>query len=632
MTETIVLDPTAVATGRTQLDITGWVAAAGVDWGDAAIQAYMADQAVGSSTVDYRLPNRTIKIPLSLRTVGATSFSTIRTNLQHKVALMQRKNGWVMRQVGSTALYADVVNATLHLGGSWLQAYRDADVDATLELECLPDWYGDEVTLSDHAEMTLPHLFFTETSINGNYPGRVRLIVDNDQATDQHGLLWGFRASHYDGGTTAALFYEAEALTPVNSAAGSALAGASGGTVVAHHALPASTWASILSTGMISGNVPLTHTGSYRVWARAYSETARPQLRFQWGAGALSVPSVNDPVQLAGTAGFYLMDLGAIRIDPPPTGNSQWSGVVQANVSAANDPVSIDALWFQPLDDGAGKLVYTPVPPVSSLWTLGAGGLYVGGTTATNDAWVGTVDWTNPTNALVYDTSYASVTLTGGQVAKALKITGFGFNIPTGATIKGIQVDTFFQTALGDSSSGGWNWHLVKGGTVQTGSYASTDHLPGTYGPDYYTILGGPTDLWNVAWTASDINSSGFGVSWQVRNDTGSTTFLANFFRIAITYTLASGFTVAQDAVVYASSTAELRTDGMFRKISGANIYGPETNVTGDLPRIPPSGLEGGTIQTFLKLTRGNFAAEPDAGIDDLSCQIKYRPSYIFTP
>jgi hypothetical protein len=35
--EWIHLDPTEVATGRTQLDITPWIDAAGVDWGEPAV-------------------------------------------------------------------------------------------------------------------------------------------------------------------------------------------------------------------------------------------------------------------------------------------------------------------------------------------------------------------------------------------------------------------------------------------------------------------------------------------------------------------------------------------------------------------------------------------------------------------
>ena len=174
--ETIVLDPSTIAVGRTALDITSYVAAAGPNWGDAEITAYMADQQVGSTAVDYRLPNRTITIPLMLRAVGATSFATIRSNIEQKVGLFQRQGGQIGRTASGTVLYADIVNATLHLGGSYFQAYSNYDVDAVLTLECVPDWYGDEITLDSDQVESRPRrdLFFTEpTAVNGNHPGRV---------------------------------------------------------------------------------------------------------------------------------------------------------------------------------------------------------------------------------------------------------------------------------------------------------------------------------------------------------------------------------------------------------------------------------------------------------------------------
>ena len=300
MTEVIKLDPSGIAVSRTELDITSYVAGAGPDWGDAAIEAYMANAQVGETRLSYRIPNRQIKIPLVLRALGGTSFATIRQQVQAKAGLFQREGGWVSRVVDGTALYADVQSATLHLGGAWLQAFRSADIDAVLSLETLPDWYGDEVTFSNHTETVLPHLFFTEATINGNYPARVRVAVANNGTADFHGLLWGFRSRYYDAGTTAALFYEANALQAVNGAAGTALTGATGGSALATTTLPGGAWASIVTTNMMPGTVALTHTGSYRVWARCYSSNATPSFRFQWGIGSLSAPEANDAVQLPG--------------------------------------------------------------------------------------------------------------------------------------------------------------------------------------------------------------------------------------------------------------------------------------------------------------------------------------------
>ena len=128
------MDPTAVATGRTQLDISNWVRWEGIDWGEQALStAYMADATYGSSPVDYRVPNRQITIPLALKQIGTTGFETIRGPIQAKVARWQQEGGWLQRisSDGGT-LYLDVVNAGITLGGGYGQAMRDYDVDAQL--------------------------------------------------------------------------------------------------------------------------------------------------------------------------------------------------------------------------------------------------------------------------------------------------------------------------------------------------------------------------------------------------------------------------------------------------------------------------------------------------------------------
>jgi hypothetical protein len=86
------------------------------------------------------------------------------------------------------------------------------------------------------------------------------------------------------------------------------------------------------------------------------------------------------------------------------------------------------------------------------------------------------------------------------------------------------------------------------------------------------------------------------------------------------------------DAVLFAGQTAQLRHDGMIRLDAGGAAYGPISQVIGDLPRLPPSGLESRTVEVFLLGSRGDLDQLPDTGIDDISAQIKYRPSYLFRP
>jgi hypothetical protein len=67
----------------------------------------------------------------------------------------------------------------------------------------------------------------------------------------------------------------------------------------------------------------------------------------------------------------------------------------------------------------------------------------------------------------------------------------------------------------------------------------------------------------------------------------------------------------------------------MYREDSSGSAYGPVSWVTGDLPRLPPT-VDGGTVEVFIKATRGDVGQLPDAGIDDLSARVFYRPSWLF--
>jgi hypothetical protein len=585
----------------------------------------MADQQVGSSPVDYRLPNRQIQIPLNLRTAGATSYSTIRLSLQQKVGIFQAEGGQIMRQIDSTPLYADIVNATLHLGGSILAAYRSLDVDAVLQLECLPDWYGAEITL-DSASATgvltgKLKLSSADAAIAGNYPGRVRIVTTDTSGNDQKGLLWGFRARHYDGTATAALFYEAEQMTPVNGAAGTALSGASGGTAIQIGSPPASTWISMLTTTLAAGSASLSHQGTYRVWARAYSPAATPQFRLLWGPGGLAVPNTNDAAQLtAGTAVFQLLDLGQIRIDAPPIGSNTWQGAVQTYTVGTADSAYIDAIYFQPLDETAGKLAYTSLPAsaASAAATALAG-------TAADDSATGTVTWINPTGVALG--ASAHVTFSAVSTTHYLDVTGFGFAIPSGTTIQGILVTTTVGSGNANRVSDA-RVRLIKGGVIQATDRAQAAFWPVSAIPRTY---GGVTDLWGGSWTFSDINASNFGVAVSATCNVSLSTPASIFYPLQITvyYILASGFTVAQDAVVYAGGTAEIRTDGAYRA-GTVTPYAPVSNVIGDLPRIPPSRLEARPVELFVKPTRGDLNTLADAGLDGFTAQVKYRPSFLF--
>ncbi|MFL5745467.1 MAG: T9SS type A sorting domain-containing protein [Niastella sp.] len=126
----------------------------------------------------------------------------------------------------------------------------------------------------------------------------------------------------------------------------------------------------------------------------------------------------------------------------------------------------------------------------------------------------------NPSNALANDASRATATsllqLFGDETTDYLQVKGFGFNIPTAASICGIQatvvrsasnVDLLFHT----SSVKDIDVRLMKGGALTGINEAHTStEWPSSDGNATY---GSNSDLWGISWSPADINSNNFGFS-----------------------------------------------------------------------------------------------------------------------
>lgn len=129
--------------------------------------------------------------------------------------------------------------------------------------------------------------------------------------------------------------------------------------------------------------------------------------------------------------------------------------------------------------------------------------------TLASDGAHGSNAWSNPSNAASSNDTYASVATDG--TSEYLKATNFGFAIPAGATINGIVVDIERKAAMAGVTDD--RVRIVKGGTVQTEDKAA----PGTWPTDdTVATYGDSSSLWGAAWTAGDINDSGFGVVLSV--------------------------------------------------------------------------------------------------------------------
>jgi hypothetical protein len=126
----------------------------------------------------------------------------------------------------------------------------------------------------------------------------------------------------------------------------------------------------------------------------------------------------------------------------------------------------------------------------------------------------------NPLNTLANDgsqsTAISLLQLFGDEQTDYMQVKGFGFNIPVGASICGIQatvvrsasnVDLLFHT----SNVKDIDVRVMKNGTPTGTSEAHTStEWPASDGNATY---GGNSDTWGVSWSPADINNSNFGFS-----------------------------------------------------------------------------------------------------------------------
>ena len=167
--------------------------------------------------------------------------------------------------------------------------------------------------------------------------------------------------------------------------------------------------------------------------------------------------------------------------------------------------------------------------------------------TFADDSLVGAIAWTvgSPSSA----TKSSGL---GTSATHYLKATNFGFAIPTGATIVGIQARINKRGTYSDDGAGTiYNEvddqyvRIIKGGTVQTAQNRPAGVWPSVNGDSFH---GGSSDLWGQTWTYTDINASNFGlaVTANLYRQIASTTAVVNSVQLTVYYTLGASTSSAE--------------------------------------------------------------------------------------
>ena len=137
--------------------------------------------------------------------------------------------------------------------------------------------------------------------------------------------------------------------------------------------------------------------------------------------------------------------------------------------------------------------------------------------TGANGSGGGSTNWTNPGNVTASDNNYATFFAQfDGDISKDLDCTNFGFNIPAGSTINGIEVHIErYGTDITDISINLLNGDGAGGESQDRSTAASWSST------DTVDSFGGSTDTWGETWSVSDVNSSNFGVRIQCQDNSG---------------------------------------------------------------------------------------------------------------
>ena len=172
------------------------------------------------------------------------------------------------------------------------------------------------------------------------------------------------------------------------------------------------------------------------------------------------------------------------------------------------------------------------------------------GATGSNDMSNGEVGtWSNPSNATgTSNSSYATFNspgFSGSLTSMQLKVTNFGFSIPTNATISSVTVQVYGGST--DLSGDYQNTDLYDRQLVlydmPSGSSAGTDYIDAATQP---SPINQTPAQWGLSLTPADVNDSGFGFAVAAHAgyddiNLQSTQVFIDAISIAVYYTLPAG-------------------------------------------------------------------------------------------
>lgn len=183
--------------------------------------------------------------------------------------------------------------------------------------------------------------------------------------------------------------------------------------------------------------------------------------------------------------------------------------------------------------------------------------------------------WTNPNNVFASDNSRAVYATT---TQADLKMTGFGFAIPSTATILGFSVKVEGEGTDGTAANRSVELGLTKDGTTLSGTRAASQNLNQT--TDTTLTFGSGASLFGTTWTPAQVNATTFGVMLRAANTNAGA---RNIDQVTVQVTYTNAFAI--DGFDYFDNGGEIHLvvaagGFIFRSLDDGNTWSQCTGAT----------------------------------------------------
>ncbi len=167
-----------------------------------------------------------------------------------------------------------------------------------------------------------------------------------------------------------------------------------------------------------------------------------------------------------------------------------------------------------------------------------------GGWSAPTDSSDTDSDVTGDANVFTSNNSYAVF----DSQSDEMDVDDFGFSIPTGATINGIEVAVEGNRTDPRTVDVMLSWN--NGSSWTTGSGTGVKNFGGTFTTlDKTVILGGPSDTWNHTWAPADFSDANFRMLLDAVSSGPGDTLSVDQIQMKVHYTLAGSITIVKQTL-----------------------------------------------------------------------------------